>query len=57
MKRYAFVAGVVCLSASFVKAQEISTPVFEVGATYSFVHGCDFQQHPEQPTLFRRAGF
>jgi hypothetical protein len=38
MKRYAFIAGVICLSASFVKAQETSTPVFEVGANYSFVH-------------------
>jgi hypothetical protein len=38
MKRYAFIAGVICLSASFVKAQESNTPVFEVGASYSFVH-------------------
>ena len=38
MKRYAFIAGVICLSASFVKAEESSTPVFEVGANYSFVH-------------------
>jgi hypothetical protein len=38
MKRYAFIAGVICLSASFVKAQQTSTPVFEVGANYSLVH-------------------
>jgi hypothetical protein len=38
MKRYAFIAGVICLSASFVKAQESNTPAFEVGASYSFVH-------------------
>jgi hypothetical protein len=38
MKRYAFAAGVLLLSATFVKAQETSTPAYEVGVNYSFVH-------------------
>ena len=38
MKRYVFAAGVLLLSATFVNAQETSTPAFEVGVNYSFVH-------------------
>ena len=38
MKRYAFIAGVICLSGTFVKAQESGAPKVEVGVNYSFVH-------------------
>ncbi len=38
MKRYAFIAGVICLSGTFVKAQESGAPAVEVGVNYSFVH-------------------
>jgi len=38
MKRYAFIAGVFCLSCTFIQAQESNTPTIEVGANYSFVH-------------------
>ena len=38
MKRYAFIAGVLCLSGTFINAQESNTPAIEVGANYSFVH-------------------
>jgi opacity protein-like surface antigen len=38
MKRYVIAVGVLLLSAAFVNAQESSTPAFEVGVNYSFVH-------------------
>jgi hypothetical protein len=39
MKGYAFAAGILVLSATFVNAQETSsTPAAEVGLNYSFVH-------------------
>jgi hypothetical protein len=38
MKRYAFIAGVICLSGTFLSAQENGTPAVEVGVNYSFVH-------------------
>jgi opacity protein-like surface antigen len=38
MKRYAFIAGMLFLSGTFVQAQEESTPTVEVGLNYSFVH-------------------
>lgn len=38
MKRYVFAAGVLLLSATFVNAQETSTPALEVGVNYSFIH-------------------
>ena len=38
MKRYAFIAGVICLSGTFVTAQESGAPAVEVGVNYSFVH-------------------
>src|SRR5258707_2562402 len=52
MKRFAFIAAVICLSASFVKAQETSTPVFEVGANYSFVHVTS----PQNPNTYGENG-
>jgi hypothetical protein len=38
MKQHMSAAGVLVLSATFVNAQETSTPAVEVGVNYSFIH-------------------